>query len=70
MENPLREFKEKNIDMDWLSISKKSGLSIQTLMSILKKDENTIGGVTIATYVKILNNLDIDLSKYYKQKVC
>ena len=65
MENPLKVYKEKHPEYEWEYISQKSGVPLQTMMSILKKDEDMAGGVTLATYVKLKKKLGVNLEKYY-----
>lgn len=65
MQNPLEKYKKQN-PCEWKDISATTGIPVQTLMSILKKDEKTIGGVTLATAIRLEQTIGIKLSEYYK----
>ncbi|MBN1113486.1 MAG: hypothetical protein JXA53_11305 [Bacteroidales bacterium] len=62
--NPLKEYKENHPELQWVDISEKTGIPLQTLMSIIKKDKTNIGGVTIATAITLKEKLGVDLLTY------
>ncbi|NTU69209.1 hypothetical protein HGB13_00025 [bacterium] len=64
--NPLARYKNSDPMLQWDMISKSTGLSTQTLLSVASKDENKIGGVSIATSERLRRTLGIDLGTYYK----
>lgn len=63
--NPLKQFKEDNPHITWEEISDKTGIPLQTLMSVRLKSAKEIGGVTIGTLVRLSSIYDINLIDYY-----
>lgn len=63
--NPLKQFKEDNPHITWEEISDKTGIPLQTLMSVRLKSAKEIGGVTIGTAVALYEAYKISLSDYY-----
>lgn len=63
--NPLSKYKEDNPHIKWKELSEETGIPVQTFMSLLKKDKQSIGGVTIATADKIKKAIGVDLINYY-----
>lgn len=65
-ENPLTRYKAADEMLQWEMVSKQTGISVQTLISVASKDAEKIGGITMATFIKLRDTLGVDLSKYYK----
>ena len=65
MQNPLRKFKEFEVDSDWETISKTTGIPVQTLISVASKDEQKIGGISLSTAEKLRRTIGVNLASYY-----
>lgn len=71
--NPLvvyqRELTKKNVGKkvnNWMIISDKTGLSIQTIMSLSRLDYEGVLRMTVGVYFKIKQTLKVDMLSFGK----
>ena len=60
-ENPLTKYKRANPYVSWIELSKKTGLSNQTLIAIAQRDIKQVRALSIETYLIIKDIMSIDL---------
>lgn len=66
MNNPLARYKLQDPMLQWEMISKQSGISVQTLISIASKNEVEIGKITLANAEILKRKLGVDMGMFYK----
>ena len=64
MTNPLIEYKKKS-GKEWTEISELTGITLQGLYSLCRKNTSDLGLVRLETAVR-LKKIDIDLIQYIK----
>jgi len=62
-DNPLIVYKRKN-NRDWPEMAKESGVTVQALIRIAKKELRQLGGIELRTYHRIKMHFGVDLLKW------
>ena len=65
MNNPLSRYKLQDPMLEWSMISKQSGISVQTLISIASKNEVDVGKITLANAEILKRKLGVDMGMFY-----
>lgn len=66
--NPLAEWRNNNLSIDWKEVSKKTGITIQQLLNLSKMDAKKTMQVRLWTYVSLKVNLGVDLLDFKYDK--
>ena len=60
-DNPLNKFKKSNEPYSWEKMSDETGLTVQSLINIAKKERDQIKSIKIGTYEILKEKLEVDL---------
>lgn len=61
LENPLTKYRLSHLNQDWKELSKITGLTIQTLFDIANGDREKVLSVSLKTYKKLKESIEVDL---------